>query len=131
MKIMVGYDQSNLGKEALKLAREWAKAFEASIEAVFVMTQSRKLKYPDIQKVEDKLKREVKNILTENNIPYEARLIIANLNPGEELVEFAKQNKINEIIIGVKRRSKVGKVFFGSTAQHVILNAPCPVVAIK
>ena len=131
MKILVGYDGSNVGKEALKLARERAKAFEASIEVVFAMAQNRELKYEDIQKAEDKLQWEVKNILTENNIPYETHLVIANLNPGEELVEFAKQNKIDEIIIGVKRRSKVGKVFFGSTAQHVILNAPCPVVTIK
>jgi nucleotide-binding universal stress UspA family protein len=131
MKILVGYDQSNLGKEALKLARERAKSYEASIEVVFVMAQNRELEYPDIQKIEDKLKREVKNILIGNNTPYETRLMIANLNPGEGLVEFAKQNKIDEIIIGVKRKSKVGKIFFGSTAQHVILNASCPVVTIK
>lgn len=131
MKILVGYDGTNLGKEALDMARERAKAFGASIDVVFAMTQKRKLKYPDIKKAEDKIHREVKNILTENNIPHETHLVITNLNPGEALVEFAKQNKINEIIIGVRRRSKVGKVFFDSTAQHVILNAPCPVVAIK
>jgi len=34
-------------------------------------------------------------------------------------------------VVGVRRRSKVGKLLIGSTAQHVILNAPCPVVSIK
>jgi nucleotide-binding universal stress UspA family protein len=58
-------------------------------------------------------------------------LVITNLNTGEELVDYAQRNKLDEIIIGVKRRSKVGKLMFGSTAQHVILNAPCPVVSIK
>lgn len=131
MKIWVGYDGSNLGIEALKLASERAKAFEESTEVVFAMAQNRELKYPDIQKAEDKLQREVENILTENSIPHETHLVITNLNPGEELVGFEKQNKIDEIIIGVKRKSKVGKVLSGSTAQYVILNAPCPVVTLK
>ena len=48
--------------------------------------------------------------------------------PGERL---ANENGIDEVIIGVHRRSKVGKLVFGSTAQYVILNAPCPVVAVK
>jgi hypothetical protein len=37
MKILVGYDQSNLGKETLTLARERANVFEANIDVVFVM----------------------------------------------------------------------------------------------
>jgi nucleotide-binding universal stress UspA family protein len=38
---------------------------------------------------------------------------------------------MEEIIIGVRRRSKVGKLLFGSTAQYVILKAPCPVVSVR
>ncbi|MBW2582853.1 MAG: universal stress protein, partial [Deltaproteobacteria bacterium] len=52
-------------------------------------------------------------------------------SPGEHLVYYAKDNNIDEIIIGVRRRSKVGKMVFGSTAQYVILEAPCPVLAVK
>jgi nucleotide-binding universal stress UspA family protein len=33
--------------------------------------------------------------------------------------------------VGVKRRSKVGKILMGSTAQFVVLQAPCPVVSVK
>ena len=54
--------------------------------------------------------------------------MISGLDSGEDIVEFAKQNKADEIIIGIRRKSKVGKLMFGSTAQYVILNAPCPVV---
>ncbi|MGW8186758.1 MAG: universal stress protein, partial [Desulfobacterales bacterium] len=57
--------------------------------------------------------------------------LVRGLSPGEDLVQFAKENRIDEIIIGVRRRSKVGKLVFGSTAQFVILNAPCPVVSVK
>jgi nucleotide-binding universal stress UspA family protein len=44
---------------------------------------------------------------------------------------LAKENEIDQIMIGIRRRSKVGKLVFGSTAQYVILEAPCPVVAVK
>jgi nucleotide-binding universal stress UspA family protein len=131
MKIMVGYDGSNLGRDALKLAREWAKAYAASIEVVFVMAQDRMLQYPDIQRVEDMMQNEAKNILNGHNIPYETHLVISSLKSGEELVEFARKNRIDQILIGIKRKSKAGKFLFGSTAQYVILNAPCPVVTLK
>jgi nucleotide-binding universal stress UspA family protein len=53
------------------------------------------------------------------------------MTPGEDLVDYAGENGIDEIIIGIKRRSKVGKLLFGSNAQYVILKAPCPVVTVK
>jgi nucleotide-binding universal stress UspA family protein len=50
---------------------------------------------------------------------------------GEHLVLFSEQNEVDEIVIGVKMKSKVGKFLLGSTAQQVILTAPCPVVSVK
>ena len=87
--------------------------------------------YGDIRKVEQKLEDEVYHILNSEKIPYETQLVISSLESGEDLVQFAEENKIDEIIIGVRKRSKVGKLVFGSTVQYLILNAPCPVVSIK
>ena len=50
---------------------------------------------------------------------------------GANLVQFIQDNDIDEVFIGVKKRSKVEKLVFGSTAQYVILNAPCPVIVVK
>ena len=72
-----------------------------------------------------------KNQFHEKNIACESLLSVRGLSPGEDLVRLAKEHKVNEIIVGVRRRSKVGKLVFGSTAQYVILNAPCPVVTVK
>jgi nucleotide-binding universal stress UspA family protein len=72
-----------------------------------------------------------KNRLRDKNFPCESVLSVRGLEAGEDLVQLAEENKVEEIIIGVRRRSKVGKLLFGSTAQYVILNAPCPVVSVK
>jgi nucleotide-binding universal stress UspA family protein len=72
-----------------------------------------------------------KSLFEENDIPCNTHLLIRGHTAGEDLVEFAKENQVGEIIVGVKRRSKVGKLLMGSTAQYVILQADCPVVTVK
>ena len=131
MKILVGYDGTNGAREALALAKKRATVLGAKVDVVNCMVQNPKLKYEDIRKVEEKLEGEARAILNSEKIPYETHLVISGLESGEDLVQFAEQNKDDEIIIGIRKRSKVGKLMFGSTAQYVILNAPCPVVSVK
>ena len=130
MNILVGYDGSNSAKDALKLAKDHAMALDAKVDVVTSMVEAKNSQYDDVRQAELGLEY-AKALLEENNIDCETHLLIRGLSPGEDLVQFAEDNRINEIIVGVRRRSKVGKLLMGSTAQHVILNAPCPVVTIK
>lgn len=131
MIILVGYDGSNISRKALLLAQERGNIFGAKIEVVTVIHQNYNIGYEEIQGAEAKLEKEIRSQFKANTIPCKEYLVVSNLSAGEELVEFAEREKIDEIIIGVKKKSKVGKLVFGSTAQYVILNAPCPVVTIK
>ena len=131
MKLLVGYDGSNVAKAAVELAKKRAMVWGTKIDVVNSMAQSRNLEYEEIRKAELNLEGEVHQILNSEKIPYNTNLLISDLEPGEDLVQFAEENKIDEIVIGIRKRSKVGKLIFGSTAQYVILNAPCPVVSIK
>jgi nucleotide-binding universal stress UspA family protein len=94
------------------------------------MEQSPTLKKEDIDKAESKLES-LQRAFKIDDIPCETQASVSYQSPGEDLVNYVKDNNIDEIIIGVRRRSKVGKLVFGSTAQYVILEAPCPVVAVK
>jgi nucleotide-binding universal stress UspA family protein len=131
MKILVGYDGSNLANEALKLARKHAEIFNAKIVVEKTLPQNYALTYEDVEKAENNLKNVARKFLGNSTPPHETYVFISKKSVGEQLVDFAERNNVDEIIIGVGRRSKVGKALFGSTAQHVILNAPCPVVTIK
>jgi nucleotide-binding universal stress UspA family protein len=131
MKIVVGYDGSNVAKDALKLAQKHSKLLGAKIMAVKSVTRYHPLDYSLIQEAEEKLEREIRSQLNGDITNYETRLLVSSNSTGQNLIEFAELIKSNEIIIGVRKRSKVGKLLLGSTAQYVILNAPCPVVTIK
>ena len=74
---------------------------------------------------------EVKEILAEDDPPYEVQLLLTDLTSGEQLVKFAEDQKMDQIFLGIVKKSKVGKFLFGSTAQYVILHAPCPVVTVQ
>jgi nucleotide-binding universal stress UspA family protein len=130
MKILVGYDGSRVAEEALKLAREHARVFKADIHLLRSLQQGPDLQKEDIEKAESKLDN-LKLNFDSDKISCKTHASVTFLTPGEDLVQFAKNNEIDFIFIGVRKRSKVGKLMFGSTAQLVILEAPCPVVTVK
>ena len=130
MKILVGYDGSNSGKEALDLAKNHAIAFKGEVDVVTSMIKGTERERQDMDQAKRGLEY-AEALFKENNITCKTHLLIRGLSSGEDMVEFAEENSIDEIIVGVKRRSKVGKLLMGSTAQYVILNAHCPVVTVK
>lgn len=130
MKILVGYDGSKSSKEAVNLTRKHAKAFGASVDVVTSMQHGMENKRAEIEEAENALKG-VQSLFDDGGLTCRTHLMIRGRTPGEDLVEFARENDVSEIIVGVQRRSKVGKLLMGSTAQYVILKAPCPVVTVK
>ena len=130
MKILVGYDGTNSAKEALNLAKTHAKLFNASVDVVTSMHKGTEQQREEIEQAERGLEY-AKSLFEDSEITCNTHLLIRGLSAGEDLVEFAAENQVDEIIVGVKRRSKVGKLLMGSTAQFVILQADCPVVSVK
>ena len=131
MKFLVCYDETTVAKKTLKVAQEHAKIWQAELEVVNAITRVEPLKHTKVKKLEDKMEGAVKEILTEVDPPYEVQLLLTDLTPGEQLIKYAEDQEVDLIFIGIEKTSKVGKFFFGSTAQYVILHAPCPVVTVR
>lgn len=130
MKLMICFDRSNTANYALHVAKNRAKKLGAKIFLVTSMVGGKDVSTEDYENAEELLQR-TKSKVTEADIPCETLLSVRDLTTGENLSRIAKKKGMDEVYIGIKKRSKVGKLLFGSTAQYVILNAPCPVVTVK
>ena len=77
----------------------------------------------DLKALEAKLK--------ESGLDYEVRQLVRGYEPAEDLIGIAESSGADLIVIGLRRRTPVGKLILGSNAQRVLLDAPCPVLAVK
>ena len=50
---------------------------------------------------------------------------------GAEVVRVAQERDAELVVVGVRHRSPVGKALMGSVSQRVLLDATCPVLAVK
>ncbi len=131
MKIMVYCNNTESAERAREIALEHAKAFNASVYLVTSISGGVEIPKNDLDNTEKNLKQYAEKMFKSADIECKYQVLLTTLAHGEALVEFAEKNNIDEIIMGVKQRSKVGKLVFGSTTQYVILEAPCRVVTIR
>jgi len=130
MKILVGYRGVNVGKDLLKEAVRRARTGGGEVHVITSMFGGETTEGEKIREAEENLVK-AGEFLAEQGVKYETHLLIRGRNPGQDIVEYARDNGCDEIILAVKSRSKVGKLIFGSTAQYVILKADCPVISIR
>ncbi len=73
----------------------------------------------------------VHTALHASGLPHEVRTLVRGNDPAADLVSIAREENADFIVIGLRRRSPVGKLILGSNAQQVLLDATCPVLAVK
>ena len=69
--------------------------------------------------------------LEESGLEYEIRQLVRGFEPAEDLINIAETSDAELIVIGLRRRTPVGKLILGSNAQRILLDAHCPVLAVK
>ncbi|KQW53242.1 universal stress protein UspA [Nocardioides sp. Root1257] len=128
--VVVGYVPKPEGDAALRTAIAEAKLRSASL--VVVNSQRGGSEFDqDASTQADREMATVRTILEGTEVPYEIRQLVRGFEPAEDLISIAESHDAELIVIGLRRRSPVGKLILGSNAQRILLDAHCPVLAVK
>lgn len=73
----------------------------------------------------------VRDQLEKAGVPFEIHQMVRGNDPADDLIGVADEHQAELIVIGLRRRSPVGKLILGSSAQRILLDAPCAVLAVK
>ena len=130
MKILVGYNGSEVSKAALSQAKSYAKMYDALVYVVVSLEGGVGEKIEEISEAAENLKF-AQDFLERDGIRCKTEQLVRGLMPGEDLVKYANENEIDHLFVGIEKKSKTRKMLLGSTAQYVILKAPCPVTSVK
>lgn len=127
MGIVVGYLATPEGRAALEAAVGEAKRRD---ESVVVVVSVR----PDASDEEQmQLERELDAVRAElvaRTVVYDV-LVLDGGDVADDLIGTAERLDAELIVIGLRRRSPVGKLILGANAQRVLFDAPCPVLTVK
>lgn len=143
MTVVVGYVPTALGRAALRRAAEEAELRGWKLVTVHSETIDRQFDQ-DEGKALDAERTVIRDHLDEVGIEHEEIRFEAmrsvrgtdpslperGVDPGEDLIAVAEQTGARLIVIGIRRRSLVGKLFMGSNAQKVLQGAPCAVLGV-
>jgi nucleotide-binding universal stress UspA family protein len=128
--IVVGYVPKPEGRAALRRGADEAKLRDCRLVVVNSHRGGREFDRNDAAESEAQLE-EVRGELSRAGLQHEVRQLVRGMDPAEDLVTVADEVGAELIVIGLRRRSPVGKLILGSNAQRVLLDAPCPVLAVK
>jgi nucleotide-binding universal stress UspA family protein len=128
MTIVVGYVPKPEGRAALQRAVDEARLRGQSLVIVNASRGDAYLdtSYAPVQDVEI-----VKGQLDSSGVGYQLRQLVGGHEPADEVLNVAKEVDADLIVIGLRRRTPVGKLILGSTAQRILLGATCSVLAVK
>ncbi|MCE1178139.1 MAG: universal stress protein [Micrococcales bacterium] len=128
MTVLVGYIPNAYGEAALTAAVEEAKR---RTERLLVVNQVRDDRLADSHRAGADQLEIIRRDLEEAGLDFEVRVVDHGSDPAEELLEVARAEHVSVIVIGMRHRSPVGKLLLGSSAQRILLDAPCQVLAVK
>ncbi|HKZ30143.1 MAG TPA: universal stress protein [Acidimicrobiia bacterium] len=130
MKIVVGFISSPAGKAALDRAIEEVQLRQGELVVVHSMEGGDKEDADEVLAYREEL-AQVERRLTDLGVPHRIHEYVRGQSPSQDLIQCATEENAELIVIGLRRRSAVGKLLLGSNAQEILLDAKCPVLAVK
>ncbi len=136
-KIVFPTDFSHCSDAALEYATILARALDATLLIIHAEEPPAAygggemyygLMEPDHAELQ-KMLQEIKP--TDSKVPYEHRMLSRQGDPANQIVQFAKEEDADLIVLGTHGRTGLKRLLMGSIAEAVIRRAPCPVLVMK
>lgn len=138
-KVLVPIDFSDYSKSALKYAVNFSKLFNAEIILIYVVEpviyppdfSMGQIAMPSLNTEWDERAKDELDKLAKSEISTSVKTILKTGKPFVEIIETAKEENIDLIIIATHGHTGVEHILFGSTAEKVVRKAPCPVLTLR
>jgi nucleotide-binding universal stress UspA family protein len=118
------------GRAALRRAADKAQLRHSRLVVVNSHRGGREFDGEDAVESQEELEQ-VRKELWAAGVEHEVRQLVRGMDRADDLVNVAQEVDAEIIVIGLRRRSPVGKLILGSNAERVLLDAPCPVLVVK
>jgi nucleotide-binding universal stress UspA family protein len=122
MTVLVAYAPAPEGREALTAGIEEALLRKTDLLIVNVGRGHHDLEDGELQEIEGQLKEAGLALAVESSVL---------ADPGDAVIQISQDKQVSMIVIGLRHRSMVGKLILGSTVQRILLDATCPVLAVR
>jgi nucleotide-binding universal stress UspA family protein len=126
--VVVGFVPSPEGRAALE---EATRVAQESGDHLVVLNSTRAASAVDPDLATGHELDEVRRTVDAAGVECTVEHPVGDGDAAEELLAAAERHAARLVVIGLRRRSPVGKLLLGSTAQRVLLRADCPVLAVK
>ena len=128
MTIVVGYVPTPVGRAALMAAADVAGERN---QPLIVVNSSRGDALVDPGFAQQADVDWASTTLEEAGVEFSIRQHMRGREAFEEVLDAVKEVDAELCVIGIRRRTAVGKALLGSNADRILMDAPCPVLAVK
>ncbi len=136
-KLLLATDLSEASASATDLAIELASSLGAALLVVSVIDPG-SLLLPGgrfrarIDQVRER-REQLAQALVERGrqLGIDVSFLVWTGDPGDQIVEAAEAEHVDMVVVGSHGRGAVGRLLLGSVSEHVVRNAPCPVLVVR
>lgn len=128
MAVLVGFVPSEQGEAAVAAALEECLRRN---EELYVINTASGQAFIDPRYAQGEDMERVRALAETKGVAVKVLQPVRGREPHEEILDAVEQWPISVLVIGLRKRSPVGKLLMGSTAQRLLMESPVPVLAVK
>lgn len=128
--IVIGYASRPEGRAAVRAGIAEGRRRGARLVVVSSVRGGASLDADEMREIDLEVEG-IHELLHDTGLEHEVRQLVRGNDAATDLLSVAEEESAELIVIGLRRRSPVGKLIMGSVAQTVLLDANCPVLAVK